>query len=392
MAVYVDIKINGINGYKIKKSIIDEWWRCFVYDNIHEVELNSVMPEQILRASGHLERFTDDVIIDVNGISHRADHYAKKWFTDNNLTKLSECVDNWTSIELENMINKYNMFGYTVNVSKKNLMMKVDEDNYLRPELAQGIFVNFDQYNKYLTNSDNTFSQFGIARIGHSYRKEISPEINIRMKEFTQADIEYFVDPLDKNHPYYDQVSDTVIPILSSQMQAEGSSDHSFMTIDDAVKNGIIDNTVMAYFIGKIYKFAIEVGLKHDAIRFRQHLPNEMSHYAIQCFDLETYVRGDWLECVGCADRGQHDLLCHKVFASRLLSNDKITTSEYQIKPIVDKLKICYTKELATILKYFSTISSDNKATFIEIVNSSDNREFNIEIDGTVFQVITRYV
>src|SRR5208282_2039646 len=76
------------------------------------------------------------------------------------------------------------------------------------------------------------------------------------------------------------------------------------------------------YFLGKIYEFALSIGLNKHKIRFRQHLPTEKAHYSNGCFDLECFVDDDWLECIGTADRGDYDLKCHsKVNSLSVKSN-----------------------------------------------------------------------
>lgn len=78
------------------------------------------------------------------------------------------------------------------------------------------------------------------------------------------------------------------------------------ISVEDAVNTNLISNTVMATFLAKIYLFCVKIGL--SKVRFRQHLPNEMAHYASECWDLEAFVNNRWLEVIGCADRGSFDL------------------------------------------------------------------------------------
>lgn len=83
------------------------------------------------------------------------------------------------------------------------------------------------------------------------------------------------------------------------------------VTIGEAVKTGILCNQTLAYFVGRIFLFATKMGIDPAKMRFRQHLDNEMAHYARDCWDLECRTSYGWVECVGCADRSCYDLMCH---------------------------------------------------------------------------------
>uniref|UniRef100_A0A8C2NP09 Glycine--tRNA ligase n=1 Tax=Capra hircus TaxID=9925 RepID=A0A8C2NP09_CAPHI len=128
---------------------------------------------------------------------------------------------------------------------------------------AQGIFLNF----KRLLEFNQGKLPFAAAQIGNSFRNEISPRSGlIRVREFTMAEIEHF---------------------------------------------GVINNSVLGYFIGRIYLYLVKVGVSPEKLRFRQHMENEMAHYACDCWDAESKTSYGWIEIVGCADRSCYDLSCH---------------------------------------------------------------------------------
>jgi glycyl-tRNA synthetase len=83
------------------------------------------------------------------------------------------------------------------------------------------------------------------------------------------------------------------------------------MSIGEAVKSGLIQSEILAYFIARIFLFASKIGIDPSKMRFRQHMDNEMAHYAKDCWDLECRTSYGWVECVGCADRSCYDLTCH---------------------------------------------------------------------------------
>lgn len=294
----------GIIGYKIKHNIIDAWRQIFLKQNsdVYEVETPQIIPYNVLKASGHVDKFTDYVIYDKEGRCYRADHLVKnhELFTDN--------IDNMKPEEIEQYIktNKIIDLVEDSHVVAKNLMLEVDS-SFLRPEIAQGIFVNMKQYLDYFGKLP-----FGIAQVGKSFRKEISPQPFIRLKEFTQTEIEYIFDPMNEDHKLFDEVKDYIIPLFSSTDQISKGK-YVYLKISEAVKNGTICNQIMGFFLGKIYEFSEYIGLDVSKIRFRQHLQNEMAHYAVQCWDLECQIGNKWLECIGCAHRGYYDLTAHNI-------------------------------------------------------------------------------
>lgn len=247
----------GVLGIRTKNKLLNYWRDFFLYhDDIHEIETPIIMPYNLLKASGHVDRFTDYMVTDANGTHFRADHLVRDYLREIGDHKLAELVDSFTSNQLEYYINKNNLIekpnDKLVNVTQKNLMFELpganndahtnrdhtnsghtnrDCPDFLRPELAQGIFVNIKNYVQY---SRDTLP-FGLAQIGKSYRKEISPSQFTRMREFTQAEIEYFVNPTNKDHPNYEKHRDYNIPILTSEMQTQGILEPKMMSLQDAI-------------------------------------------------------------------------------------------------------------------------------------------------------------
>jgi glycyl-tRNA synthetase len=286
----------GVNGFKIKQNLINAWRKFMFSRSINEVETPIITPFNVLKNSGHVDRFNDLVINDKFGINHRADHLIENAGLKCDLTNLEE---------LERLIkdNKLIEFNDDSKVKSQNLMIKADDD-FLRPEIAQGIFVNFENYLNY-----HTKLPFGIAQTGRSYRKEITPYPLTRLREFTQAEIEYFFDPLDDEHKEFSKIKHLQMPLLTSDDQLN-NKDLKMISIEEALNEKLICNQIMAVFLGKIKLFTDYIGLNN--IRFRQHLPDEKAHYSIECWDLECFVNNKWLECVGLAHRGSYDLTAHK--------------------------------------------------------------------------------
>ena len=179
---------------------------------------------------------------------------------------------------------------------------------FLRPETAQGHFVNF----KHLLDFNNNRLPFGSASIGLGFRNEIAPRSGLlRVREFTMAEIEFFVDPENKKHKKFGLVADMKLPLWSAKNQLSNQGIETDMTLREAVNNKIIDNETLGYFLGKTYLFLIGIGIRKDGVRFRQHTPKEMAHYASDCWDAEIETSYGWVECAGHADRTCYDLSHH---------------------------------------------------------------------------------
>jgi len=212
-----------------------------------------------------------------------------------------------------------------------------DVVGFMRPETAQGIFANF----KKLLDFNGGRVPFAAAQVGQAFRNEIAPRSGLlRVREFTLAEIEYFVNPKAKTHINYKRhVVDAhaAIPLLSAPRQMEGASVPIMTDVAGAVKEGVIGNEALGYFMTRTYLFLRECGIPEQHLRFRQHLHSEMAHYASDCWDAEIRTSYGWIECVGHADRTCFDLKQHTL-------GSKISLTAYEPfkegSKIVDKLVI----------------------------------------------------
>jgi glycyl-tRNA synthetase len=178
---------------------------------------------------------------------------------------------------------------------------------YLRPETAQGIFINF----KNLLVSTRSNLPFGVAQQGNSYRNEISPrQWLIRLREFAQMEIEYFFNP-DKISVSNEDLLQIEIPILTRDEQAKKNPKIEEMTAKNSVNKKIIPNDLMAYFIAKEFLWYQSLGIPKEALRFRHMKPEETPHYSKGNFDMEIKFDFGWKETVGNAYRTDHDLANH---------------------------------------------------------------------------------
>ncbi|XP_061992905.1 glycine--tRNA ligase, mitochondrial 1 [Rosa rugosa] len=326
----------GPPGCAVKSNVLGFWRQHFVLEeNMLEVDCPCVTPEVVLKASGHVEKFTDLMVKDeASGMCYRADHLLKDHCKDKlekdlritsemamELKEVLSKLDVLSAEELGACIKKY---GITAPDTKNtlsdpypfNLMFQTSigpsgvSTGYMRPETAQGIFVNFRDLYYYNGNK----LPFAAAQIGQAFRNEISPRQGLlRVREFTLAEIEHFVDPEDKSHPKFSDVAHLEFLMFPRDEQKPGQSAR-IISLGEAVSSKdskIVDNETLGYFIGRVYLFLTRLGIDKNRLRFRQHLANEMAHYAQDCWDAEIETSYGWIECVGIADRSAYDLKAH---------------------------------------------------------------------------------
>ena len=312
--------------------MIDAWRKHFILnENMLEMECTCLTPESVLKTSGHVDRFTDLMVKDVeSGECFRADKLledAIDALIEANPTMPSEeqedhlriqrQADAFTPTEIDELLIKYNCKGPSGNPYSPsfpfNLMFKTSigpegtSVGFLRPETAQGLFVNFRRLLDY--NAQNM--PFAAAQIGLGFRNEIAPRGGLlRVREFCMGEIEHFVNPADKSHPNFSSLADKELILFGSDDQL-GSGKTTFVSIGEAVKSGLVNNETLGYFMARTQLFMERIGMDPKRLRFRQHLKTEMAHYATDCWDLEIKSSYGWIECVGHADRACYDLDVH---------------------------------------------------------------------------------
>jgi glycyl-tRNA synthetase len=272
------------------------------------------MPEPVFEASGHLDGF-DDMLVECPGCgeSHRADHLIE------DSTGIEE-AESLPVEEVEALLAEHDLACPNCGtplageaVEEFNLMFETtigpgsSTPGYLRPETAQGIFVEFPRLKEYARNR----LPFGVTQIGRAYRNEISPRKSlVRTREFTQAELEQFVDP-ERDEPDLSSVADIEVQLYPATEQTADDGKIVETTIGAAVEDGVIANAWIGYYLGIAYEWYDSVGVDMERFRFRQHLSGERAHYAADCWDAEAEVDGDWIEIAGFAYRGDYDLSKH---------------------------------------------------------------------------------
>ena len=290
----------GPLGVELKRRVKEAWWESMVYSRQDVVGLDSaiIQSPDVWRASGHVDGFSDPLIDNkTSKARYRADHlvenkiakYEKKGRSENAAAlqdKLNAAIsdnealrqliidegikcpvsgtDDWTEVRQFNL-----MFETHVGALQDSASIA-----YLRPETAQGIFINF---NNVVTASRKKLP-FGIAQIGKSFRNEITPgNFVFRTREFEQMEMEFFCRP------------------------------------EDAPK-------WFTYWQKERFQWYLDLGVDADKLRLRQHSEDELAHYADGCGDIEYLFPFGWSELEGIANRTDYDLKKHSEASGTSLS------------------------------------------------------------------------
>ncbi|CAL4084888.1 unnamed protein product, partial [Meganyctiphanes norvegica] len=418
----------GPMGCDLVDNMLSEWHKHFIIqERMLKVNCSILTPEPVLKASGHVDKFADYMVKDVKtGECFRLDHLIKQHFEKKMsekkttqeekdiMTRKTTLLDGMTMAEMDAILKEYGMKSPLTgndltDAMEFNLMFPISIGpsgalkGFLRPETAQGIFVNF----KRLLEYNQGKLPFACAQVGNAYRNEISPRSGLlRVREFTMAEIEHFCDPDDKSFPKFASVAHVEMNLYSACAQMDGESakkmtigeavrgsglsslgllqttsemetldsylcDRSYIigneptqadttvfqalaphlplashlphacrwhrhlssftdkqqksfpgevnTVDELTggrKKGLVANETLGYYMARIQLFLHKIGIVPRKLRFRQHMNNEMAHYACDCWDAECLTSYGWIECVGCADRSAFDLSQHTKAAS----------------------------------------------------------------------------
>jgi len=268
----------GPLGVELLNNVKRAWWRSMTQlrDDIVGVDAAILMASEVWRASGHVETFTDPLV------------------------DCRQCKMRFRADQLDGDASGRcpNCGGELTEPRQFNLMFKtfvgpVEEDAatvYLRPETAQGIFVNFQNVQK----ATRRRLPFGIAQIGKSFRNEISPgNFFFRSREFEQMECEYFVPPAQAENAY-------------------------------------------RAWIAERHHWYLDLGLKPESLRLREHQRDELSHYSAGTTDVEFRFPWGWGELEGIANRTDFDLRRHGEFSGKDLSYADEVTGERYIPYVIE--------------------------------------------------------
>jgi len=259
----------GPLGVELRRNIKDSWWKNIVQDRLDVVGMDAsiIMRSEVWAASGHVEHFHDPMV-DCRECKKRfrADH------VDGN--RCPECGGELTGARQFNLMFKTHAGAVEDDASVV----------YLRPETAQGIFVQFPN----VLNDSRQKIPFGIAQIGKAFRNEVTPRNFIfRSREFEQMEMEFFCAP-DETDKWFD------------------------------------------YWVQERLDWYYQIGIKKERLKVRPHTDAELAHYAKRCVDIEYEFPFGWQELEGIADRQDFDLSQHQRYSGKKISYfDERTRQKY---------------------------------------------------------------
>ena len=296
----------GPLGVELKNNVKKAWWKKFVQENRYNVGLDAaiLMNPQVWVASGHVGGFSDP-LMDCKECKERfrADKIIEEWCQENNFD-LGKSVDALSQSEMKDFIETHNIAcpscgGHNwTDIRQFNLMFKtfqgVTEDAkntvYLRPETAQGIFVNFQNVQR----TTRKKLPFGVCQVGKSFRNEITPgNFIFRIREFEQMELEFFCQP--------------------------GTDLEWFQ-----------------YWREFCRKWLVDLGLKEENLRLRDHEPEELAFYSKATTDFEFMFPFGWGELWGVADRTDYDLKQHQEHSGKDLTYFDQEKNEHYIPYVIE--------------------------------------------------------
>ncbi|MBM3254935.1 MAG: glycine--tRNA ligase [Candidatus Omnitrophica bacterium] len=264
----------GPYGVELKNNVKRSWWKSVVYErnDIFGMDAAILMHPKVWEASGHLKGFTD-LLVDCKKC-------RKRFRADQVADKCPECGGGFTEARAFNLMLKTFL----------GPVEDVNSISYLRPETAQGIFVNFSN----ILDSKHPKLPFGLAQIGKSFRNEITPgNFTFRTREFEQMEVEYFVHP------------------------------------NDAEKS-------LEEWIDYRFNWYLALGLNKNNLRKRPHGKDELAHYALACTDIEYNFPFGWSELEGIANRTDFDLKQHERVSGKELRYLDEATKEKVLPYIIE--------------------------------------------------------
>ncbi|MDE1856809.1 MAG: glycine--tRNA ligase [Candidatus Micrarchaeota archaeon] len=354
----------GPIGTAIRHNIEDIWRKVFITGmNNLEVDTTIVGPEAVFDASGHIANFVDPIVVCQKcKASFRADKILEEHFAKKGEKDRSSAVKKMKPAELGKILAEQKLkcekCGNVLpaDVSTFNLMLgtKIGPmgavTGYLRPETAQGIFMDF----KNIFRIYSLKLPIGIGQVGKAFRNEISPrQVLIRMREFLQMELEFFFDPEEKelriNNQRIDtgKIFQTKINFLTREQQTDGKVDFEPITVKDAINKGYIPNELFGYMLTIEQEFMRRLGFKDSAFRFRQHMVEELSHYSGGTIDLEVDIGSKFEEVIGNAYRTDFDLKNHQLHSKEDMS---VLNNEKKVLPHVVELSFGLDRLVWTLL------------------------------------------
>jgi glycyl-tRNA synthetase len=310
----------GPLGVELKNNIKKEWWKKMVYEreDVVGIDASIIMNPKVWEASGHVQSFTDPLVECKScHLRFRADKI------ENNTCPNCSSKDNFTEPKKFNLLTEV-FLG----------VAEPKEKAFLRGEITQGVFVNF----KNIVSSNRVKIPFGIAQIGKAFRNEITPgNFTYRSKEFEQMELEFFIKPDDEEAEKW-----------------------------------------FEYWKNERLNWYVDLGIKKENLRFREHKENEKAHYARAAFDIEYNAPFGWSEFEGIHHRGDWDLSRHNLKYKDPQTNEEFTPWVIETSGGVDRsllfflIDSYYEEKERVVLKLHPKLAPIKIAVFPLLANKKD--------------------
>ncbi|MDG7046140.1 MAG: glycine--tRNA ligase [Nitrososphaerota archaeon] len=346
----------GPYGVILTDGITSLWRQLFVRPmGFLEIDAPSVTPYKVLKSSGHVDNFKDPMA--------ECSNCHNKYRADNLLSEAGKEVSESASPEVMQLaLNDAHIrcpnCGFTNWVVKPFMTMfstnigpYENSEGFLRPETAQGIFVEFQR----LLSLNRGKLPMGVSQAGRGFRNEISPRQSIiRLREFHMLEVELFIDPAAKVsviHP-----SEKRLPILHEAILSAGRAEPDHLTLVEALDKGIVKNEWLGMFMQLSLELLCNLGVPVERQRFREKLKGERAHYSAQTFDHEVFIEEvGWLEVAGHAYRTDYDLKSHMKGSGQDMTvsvdlESPISVPKKKVNFRIDALKLRYPESWQGIL------------------------------------------
>jgi glycyl-tRNA synthetase len=338
----------GPVGVLLKRRVQDLWREMFlrVPGNL-EVESAIITPEIVLKASQHVDNFADNVAeCKKCGKKLRADHVAEekvkgfKWDgTPDSLKKVF--ADNKQLIVCTSCGGELSE-PYVFNLMFKTWIGGDAAPGYSRPETAQGIFTAFLR----LYKNHGTKLPMAVGQVGRSFRNEISPRnVLVRMREFTQMELEYFFNPASTDMEDFNRLKDVEVTFLPREGQSGTKREPIKKSTYGLLDSGF--SQIFAYHLALEWEYYRRCGLNMDKCVFRRLLAGETPHYSKDNVDMEIETSYGVIETAGNAYRTDFDLSQHQKFSNKDFSvfieaeKKKLVPHVFEVSLGVDRLVFC---------------------------------------------------
>lgn len=305
----------GPLGKLLKNKVENSVRKIFNSQGFRELEGPTIMPDEVWKASGHLDTFFDRTIkCKKCDATFRPDKVIEEKF---DVPADSFSKEKTIQFIKEKKLKCPSCKGeFEDEISEESLMMKTKvagRESSLRPETATVTYLPYLRFYNYFRKK----LPIGVFQIGKAYRNEISPRQHvIRGREFTQAEGQIFLDPKTKNNwEKYEEIKKEKLPFWDYKNQ-EKNEKVSMITIQKALEKGIIKSQAYGWCIWLAYQQFMNFGIPEERIRLRQHHPDEKAFYAEDAWDVELELNNyGWTEVCGVHDRTDYDLKQHSKFS-----------------------------------------------------------------------------